>query len=95
MQRSSSIERHESSKIAFDSQARRGWHRHYVYLNFKYLAWFESNPEDSQSRAKWLKLALSRGKDLGSAHLDSMECTLYVNRLKPNEFAVRFDQNIC
>ena len=23
-----------------------------------------------------------------------MECTLYVNRLKPNEFAVRFDQNM-
>ena len=27
-------------------EPRRGWHRHYIYLNLKVLAWFQVDPED-------------------------------------------------
>ena len=76
--------------------ARRGWHRHYMYVNLKLLAWFEVDPEDPKgpTALQNLKLALSRGKGLGSVHLDSQECHLYVHRQHPNEFAVRFDQQL-
>jgi hypothetical protein len=75
---------------------RRGWHRHYMYVNLKLLAWFEVDPEDPKgpTALQNLKLALSRGKGLGSVHLDSQECHLYVHRLYPNEFAVRFDDQL-
>ena len=32
---------------------------------------------------------LARGKGLGSVKLDTMECTIYVHREYPNEFAVK------
>eukprot|EP00908_Phaeocystis_cordata_P024143 Transcript_6617.p1 GENE.Transcript_6617~~Transcript_6617.p1 ORF type:complete len:753 (-),score=278.29 Transcript_6617:199-2352(-) len=72
--------------------ARRGWHRHYIYVNLKWLAWFEEDPEGPKpGPGKSAKMAVSRGKGLGSVHLDSQECTLYVHREYPNEFAIKYE----
>ena len=75
---------------------RRGWHRHYIYVNLELLAWFEMDPEDPKGPTplQSLKFALFRGKGLGSVQLDSQKCTLYVHRRYPNEFAVRFDDQL-
>ena len=29
---------------------RRGWHRHYIYVNLKWLAWFEHDPEEDKAK---------------------------------------------
>ena len=84
---------------------RRGWHRHYIYLNLKLLAWFDSDPEAGKTTTlEGVKLALSRrkgSKDVNSFQLAPTDefpvqhdCKLYVHRQYPNEFAVRFDQQL-
>ena len=82
---------------------RRGWHRHYMYLNINLLGWFEIDPEDPKgpTALQRMKMKLNypatwpaRGKEVGAVHFDSQECHLYVHRQYPNEFAVRFDQQL-
>ena len=81
---------------------RRGWHRHYMYLNINLLGWFEIDPEDPKGSTALQRMKLqlnlkatwpARGKEIGSVHFDSQECHLYVHRQYPNEFAVRFGQH--